>query len=127
MKARTVCIIATLALLSVAQAAPKKGEGRYLAKPLKGDYYLYGGTLGEMTPPTRKDRKISFMVTGPLAQDLFDQIAPDVKKEESCSSAVDYRERRKGDIDCIYTKDSGYTCYFGIDVVTGRSTYGTIC
>ena len=127
MKARLVCVVGALALLSVAQAAPKNEEGRYLAKPLKGDYYVYGGTLGEMVPPTQKDRKVSLMFTGSLAQDLFNQIGPDVKKEESCSSAADYRERRKGDLNCIYTKDGGYVCYFGIDVVIGKSTYGTIC
>jgi len=127
MKAYIACVIGTLALLSLAQAAPAKEEGRYLAKPLKGDYYVYGGTLGEMTPPTQKDRKVSFMFKGPLAQDLFNQIGPDVKKEESCGSAGDYRERRRGDLDCTYTKDDGYACYFGVDVVSGKSTYGTIC
>ncbi len=127
MKARPVCVIGALALLSAAQAAPKKEEGRYLAKPLKGDYYVYGGTLGEMVPPTQKDRKVSFMFTGPLAQDLFNQIGPDVKKEDSCSSAAGYRERRKGDLNCVYTKEGGYVCYVGIDVVTGRSMNGTIC
>ena len=127
MKARLVCVIGALALLSIAQAAPKKEEGRYLAKPLKGDYYVYGGMLGEMVPRTQKDRKVSFMVTDTLAQDLFNQIGPDVKKDESCSSAADYRERRKGDLNCVYTKESGYACYFGVDVVTGKSMHGTIC
>lgn len=127
MKACLGWVIAALALLPVAQAAPKSVEGRYLAKPLKGDYYIYGGTLGEMVSRTQKDRKVSFMLTGPLAQDLFNQIGLDVKKEESCSSAADYRERRKGDLNCIYTKDGGYVCYFRIDVITGKGTYGTIC
>lgn len=126
MNARLLCIVSMLALFSLAQAAEKKEEGRYLAKPLKGDYYVYGGTLSEMTPPTQKDRKVSFMFTGQLAKDLFDQIGPDAR-EETCSSATDYRERRRGDLDCVYTKKDGYTCYFGLVVQTGKSMSGTIC
>jgi hypothetical protein len=128
MNARLVCIVSALALFPIAQAGEKKtDEGRYGAKPLKGDYYVYGGTLSEMIPPTQKDRKVSFMLTGQLAKDLFNQIGADVKKEDACSSAPDFRERRRGDLDCVYTKDGGYVCYFGLEVPTGKSTYGTIC
>jgi hypothetical protein len=115
------------ALACLAQAAEKKDEGRYGATPLKGDYYVYGGTLGEMTPPAPKDRKVSFMFTGQLAKDLFSQIGPDVKKEEACSSAADYRERRRGDLSCIFTKADGYSCTFGLNVVSGKGTNGSIC
>lgn len=125
MKARLLCIVSVFVLFSSVHAAEKKNEGRYGAKALKGDYYVYGGTLAEMTPPTRKDRKVAFMFAGPLAKDLFDQIGPDAK--ESCSSASDYRERNKGDLSCTYTKEDGYACYFGLNVMTGKSTYGVIC
>src|SRR4051812_35034238 len=99
MNVRLVCIVSALALFPLAQAGEKKDESRYGSKPLKGDYYVYGGTLSEMTPPTQKDRKVSFMLTGLLAKDLFNQIGPDVKKEDLCSSAADFRERRRGDLD----------------------------
>jgi hypothetical protein len=127
MNARLLGIAALSALCSLAQSAEKKEEGRYGATPLKGDYYVYGGTLSEMTPPTQKDRKVSFMFTGQLAKDLFNQIGPDVKKEEACSSDPDYRERRRGDLNCIYTKSDGYSCSFGLNVVSGKGTYGSIC
>lgn len=127
MKGRLVCIVGALTLLSVARAGDKWEEGRYGAKPLKGDYYVYGGTLSEMAPPTPKDSKVSIMLTGQLAKDLFSQIGPDVKKADACSSAPDYRQRRRGDLDCVYTKDGGYVCYFGLDVRSGKGTYGTIC
>lgn len=125
MNVRLVCIVSALVLIPVAQAAAQKEEGRYLAKPLKGDYYTYGGTLSEMMPPTRKDRKVAFMFKGPLAKELFDQIGPDAKM--SCSGAPDYRERNRGDLSCTFTKDDGYACYFGLDVPTGKSTNGSIC
>jgi hypothetical protein len=127
MNLRLSAIAVLCVLCSLAQSAEKKEEGRYGATPLKGDYYMYGGTLSEMTPPTQKDRKVSFMFTGQLAKDLFNQIGPDVKKVDACSSAADYRERRRGDLSCVYTKDGGYSCSFGLNVDSGKGTYGSIC
>jgi len=124
MSARMVAIISALAVISLASATEKKQQGRYLATPLKGDYYVYGGTLSEMLPPSAKDRKVSFMVNGPLAKDLFNQIGPDTK--HACSVDASYHERRKGDLVCILDED-GYSCYLGLDVTTGKSTYGLIC
>lgn len=120
-------IVVALAFFSLAQAADKKNAGWDGPQPLNGHYHVYGGTLSEKLPPTPKDRKVAFVFKGPLAKDLFNQIGPDVKTEDACSSAANYRERRRGDVDCVYTKDSGYSCYFGIDVPTGKSTYGAIC
>jgi hypothetical protein len=125
MNARLVCLVSAFSLLSLAHATDKKEEGRYLAKPLKGDYYVYGGSIGDSTPPTQKDRKLSLMFTGPLAKDLFDHIGPDAKM--ACSDSSDYRERNKGDLSCAWTKDDGYSCYFGLDVRTGKSMRGSIC
>jgi len=66
------------------------------------------------------------MLTGQLANDLFNEIGPAVKKADSFSCTPDYRERRRGDLDCVYTKNGGYVCYFGLEVPTGESMYGTI-
>jgi hypothetical protein len=126
MSARLMFIVAALTLYPMVQAIEKQPEtwdGR--PKPLKGDYQVYGGTLSEALPPTRNDRKVAFMFKGPLAKDLFNQLGPDAKI--SCSSASDYRERNRGDLSCTYTKDEGYSCYFGLDVPTGKSTNGAIC
>jgi hypothetical protein len=125
MSARAVFIVAAFALYSLAEAAdkPEAWDGR--PKPLKGDYQVYGGELGDMVPPTKKDQKVAFLFKGPLAKGLFDQIGPDTKTP--CSGAEDYRERNKGDLSCTYTKKEGYSCYFGLDVPTGKSTNGSIC
>lgn len=126
MSARVLFIIGALAIFAPVLADEKKPEWEgALPKPLRGDYQVYGGTLSEMLPPTKKDRKVAFMFKGPLAKDLFDQIGPDAK--DSCSAAADYRERNRGDLSCTYTKDNGYACYFGLDVPTGKSTNGSIC
>lgn len=131
MNARLLCL-AVAFVLPLANAAdpkqPKDPEGRYLAEPLKGDYYVYGGSLGDSVPPTAKDRKVSLMFTGPLAKELFDQIGPD--RKDACGAGPDHRTRLRGHLSCIWEKrgtHSGYSCYFGLDVPTGKSTYGSIC
>lgn len=96
-------------------------------KPLRGDYQIYGGTLSEMLPPTPGDKKVAFMVTGAAAKDLFLQIGPDVAKDNACSEAKDYRERRRGDLSCVHMKSAGYSCYFGLDLKTGKGMHGAIC
>jgi hypothetical protein len=93
-------------------------------KPLKGDYQIYGGSLGDMQTPTAKDRKIAFMLTGPLAKDLFSRIGPDLK--DACGAAPGFRQRQRGDLSCTSDKD-GYRCYVGMDIVTGKSMEGSIC
>lgn len=97
------------------------------SKPLRGNYQLYGGTLSEMLPPMSGDKKVAFMLTGPAAKDLFLQIGPDIAKENACSEAKDYRERRSGDLSCVRMKNEGYRCYFGIDLKTGKGMHGAIC
>jgi hypothetical protein len=125
MRSVSVHLIVAMMLLSQAKAADREDEGRYLAKPLKGDYYIYGGSLGDSTPPTQNDRKLSLMFVGPLAKDLFDHIGPDAK--EACSSGPDYRERNRGDVTCTWTKQHGYSCYVGIDLKSGKSIFGSDC
>jgi hypothetical protein len=128
MSPRRVFIVAAaaIALYAQAQSVEKKQEQwTFEPKPLKGDYQVYGGTLSEVQPPTPKDRKVAFKFTGPLAKDLFNQIGPDAK--DSCGGGPDYRERNRGDLSCTYNKNDGYTCYFGLNVPTGKSTYGAIC
>lgn len=124
MNLRLASLISAFLLLPLAHAAEKR-EGRFMAKPLKGDYYLYGGSIGDETPPTPKDRKLSIMLTGPLAKELFDHIGPDVK--DACGVGPDQRERNRGDLLCLWTKEEGYSCYIGLDARTGKSTAGIVC
>jgi hypothetical protein len=125
MNARLMFIVAVVTMYSLAQAAEKPEIQSIGQKPLKGDYLIYGGELGDVVPPTKKDRKVAFTFKGPLAKDLYDQIGPDLK--DACGAGPDHRTRRKGDLSCVWTKDDGHVCYFGLDVPTGKSTYGSIC
>jgi hypothetical protein len=125
MSARLVFIAISLALYPLIQAADKPQTQSSGQKQLNGDYLIYGGELGDTVPPTKKDRKVAFTFKGPLAKDLFDHIGPDTK--DACGAAADRRIRDRGDLSCVWDKRDGYTCYFGLDVPTGKSTYGSIC
>jgi hypothetical protein len=119
MRARLLATILLVACSS-AVAAPWNSA----PKPLNGSYQIYGGELGDMKPPAGQDRKLSLVVTGALARELFDNIGPDLKL--ACSDAPGYRERQRGDLSC--TRDTGgYRCTIGMNVATGKSMGGSIC
>jgi hypothetical protein len=125
MSTRLVLLVVALGYCTLNLAAEKSETQTFGQKPLKGDYLVYGGELGDTVPPTKKDRKVAFTFKGPLAKDLFDQIGPD--KKNACGAAPDHRVRDRGDLSCVWDKREGYICYFGLDVPTGKSTYGAIC
>ena len=125
MNARFVWIVSTLALFSLAHATEKKPQWTPDFKPYSGRYLVYSGSPSERQPPTSSDKQASVVLTGKAAKDLFQQIGPDVK--DACSADPHYRERRKGHLDCAYTKENGYECFFGIDLRTGKSKSGSIC
>lgn len=122
---RACLLIGVMALLSLAHAA-KPWDGAYAR--FEGDFLIYSGSLSESAAPTAADRKASFMLRGEAAQDLFGSIGPDLK--DACGSSSGMRVRRKGDLDCTFDKDdrtSPYTCYFGMNLRTGKSMQGSIC
>jgi hypothetical protein len=126
---RKLILISTVAasLFSLAYAAAERPwDGAY--KSFKGNYLVYSGDLGEEQAPTRADRKAAFMVQGDVAKELFESIGPDLK--DACGTMSGLRVRQKGHVDCTYDKDQPglpYTCHFGFDLRTGKSTNGSIC
>lgn len=127
MNARHVFAIGALLLFSLSQAAEKAKPETAAPRPLIGNYQVYGGSQSDMLPPTPTDRNLSFVFEGKTAKDLFNYIGPDVKREKACTPNPDYRERRRGDLFCSYWKDSGYRCFLGLDLRSGKSNNGGIC
>lgn len=127
MNTRQVFLVGALVLVSLAQAAEKTKQETAEPRPLIGNYQVYGGSLSDMLPPTPKDRNLAFRFEGQTAKDLFEYIGPDVKKEKACTDDPDYRERRKGHLHCVYWRASGYRCFLGLDLRTGKSDYGSVC
>jgi len=125
MSARGILLVAALVLHSPTRAADKPEPQSFSQMPLRGDYLIYGGELGDTVPPTKNDRKVAFAFKEPLAKDLFNQIGPD--RKDVCGAAPDQRRRERGDLSCTWDRRDGYICYFGLDVPTGKSMYGSIC
>ena len=111
-----------ITVFSLAYAGGSSDWGEY--KQFKGAYLIYSNTLGEQQPPTPHDRKISFVVTGAVARDMFDSMAPDSK--ERCSLEKGYRQRDKENVSCLRDHD-GYRCHFGFNLRSGKSIDGSMC
>lgn len=116
--------ISTLLMISLARADEKAVEA-WPPKPFKADYMIYSGDLGDAWAPTQTDRKISIDVSGQPAKEIFDSLYPDVKA--ICTSERGERHRRKGNVWCFFIPSSGYRCYFGFDLRTGKSIEGGEC
>ncbi len=96
-------------------------------KPMESHYNLYSGAIGDPIAPTKKDAKVSIEVLGKAAEDIFNQIGPDVK--EVCNEEKGSRLRTKngGAILCQYSKQDGYVCYIGVDLKKGKLVTASVC
>jgi hypothetical protein len=121
---KTLTIIGASALLSLAYAA-EKSDWPAPYWPFKGTYSIYSGELGDQQAPTKSDRKVSFIIEGKPAKEIFDAMPPDEKT--TCSGEKGARSRSKGNVWCTFNSGDGYTCYFGFDLRTGKSIAGGIC
>lgn len=124
MMIKKLVVLGTTALLSLAYAAEQAHRpAPYQA--FKGEYTIYSGGLDDQQAPTRDDRKLSFIIEGPPAKEIFDAMPPDGKL--TCSGEKGARSRTKGNVWCTFNPGDGYTCYFGFDLRTGKSIAGGIC
>ena len=120
---------ATIAL-SLAHAADPSSDPYGLWKPLPGAIYkVHSGIISDRTPPTANDHKLTVLVDGKTAKEIFDSIGPDLP--DTCSGEQGDRMRDKKGIHCSYTaqdkgtKDGPYRCWIGLDLRTGDSI-GTV-
>ncbi len=121
---------ATAIALSLAHAADPSSDPYGLWKPLQGAIYkVHSGIVSDRTPATASDRKLTVIVDGRSAKDIFDSIGPDLS--ETCTGEQGDRMREKQGIHCSYTaqdketKDGPYRCWIGLDLRTGDSI-GTV-
>jgi hypothetical protein len=129
MRKIAIATLATCGLVSLAFAADTLGawqplqEGRY--KIFSGESVAYGEA------PTNKDRKLSMVVKGQAAKEIFDSIGPDAR--DMCSTEKGDRERNRGGVQCMYTaKDAnapgkGYRCWIGVDLISGQGVPTVSC
>lgn len=108
-------------LLTAVIAYAVTNEGKYT-----GQYWIYGGSAGDRTPPTAKDTKIHMTVDGPLAARLFRELGS-ASRERGCIPE-DVELRRRGDLACSRDNGGAPSCSFGFDLRSGKSTGGmTAC
>jgi len=125
---RSVCVLVCCVLLLTSLNIPvANSEPSAEARSLNGSYQIYGGSLADMQAPSAGDAHVSFRFKGRSASDLFDSIGPDIKKQDACSAVAAYRERRRGHLLCVRTKEDGPTCYLGLDLRKGKSDAGAVC
>lgn len=105
------------------------GTGKQLDphKKISGVYRIYGGELGDPVAPTSRDSKLMVSVDGPMAKELFDAIGPDVKDICTEGSGIRVREKDGGKFSCVRSSNGDYSCNFGFDLRSGKSTGGSIC
>jgi hypothetical protein len=120
----------TAIVVSLAHAADPSSDPYGLWKPFHGAIYkIHSGIVSDRTPPTTADRKLTVLVDGKTAKEIFDSIGPDLP--ETCSGEQGDRLRDKKGIHCSYTaqdkgtKDGPYRCWIGLDLQTGDSI-GTV-
>lgn len=95
------------------------------SKPLKAEYTIYSGELGNEQAPSRSDRKLAIEINGPAAKDIFDSLYPDAKV--TCSGEQGERLRSKGKLWCSFLPTAGYRCFLGYDLRAGKDIPGASC
>lgn len=124
MRPQTTIVLVT-ALLSVVTVSAAAPAWEFEFRPAKAEYVLYGGQLGDPVPPSKGDNKISLLVTGKAARDMFNALGPDSPDE--CGADASTRVREKGEISCLRYSSREYACYVGFDLKTGKSIGGVTC
>jgi hypothetical protein len=116
--------LGAVAFLSLIQAA----EQAQLPAPyreFKGSYTIYSGGLDDQQAPTKNDRKLSLIIEGAAAKNIFDAMPPDDK--QTCITEKGARSRSKEKVWCTFSPSDRYICYFGFDLRTGKNISGGIC
>ena len=118
-------LIAVAMMLHVGSHAQEKPVYLAPAKPLKAEYTIYSGGLGDEQAPTKDERKLAIEISGQGAKEIFDSLYPDAKV--TCSGEAGERLRRKGHVWCAFSPARGYKCFIGFNLRTGDSIAGGSC
>jgi hypothetical protein len=126
----TFCVAVTA--LSVARAVDMSDDPSGLWTSLRGtSYKFHSGVVADGTPPIASDSRLTFLVEGKTAKELFDSIGPG--HPDICGDEKRDQERRRKGIACFYTakdekdKDGPYRCWIGLDLRTGNTINTITC
>jgi len=126
MKKVAAAVLGACGVVSLAFAADTLGTWQ----PLKtASYKIFSGeSVADAQAPTATNRKLSIVVDGQAAKEIFDSIGPD--ERDACSSTKGDRERNNGAVQCMYTTNNpgkGYRCWVGVDLVNGKGIPTVSC
>lgn len=96
-------------------------------RPLASQYMIYSGSIGDPAPATKGDAKASIVISGKAAEDIFNQIGPDIRDSCNADGGSRFRAKAQGAIACQYAKSDGYVCYFGVDLKKGKLVNASVC
>jgi hypothetical protein len=116
-----------LALLIGLASGQADAEDLVVPQPLDGKYFFYSGGLGDRQPPTTNDSKLFLSVSGDAGRELFERLGAANKSGEKACQDPSTEIRRLGTLMCLRSQSSKYACYFGFDVLTGKSIRSDIC
>jgi hypothetical protein len=117
-----IAVGAPLLFLAAVVAYAATNEGKY-----SGQYWIYGGSGGDRTPPSPKDANIHMAIDGPLALRLYNELGAASRVTECVAEGE--AMRRRGHISCSRQTSGGQaSCYFGFNLRSGKSNGGmTAC
>ena len=124
MKKSLLALIAIVSMSLTHATDQRQADRPAPYQAVTGRYAIYSGDLDEQQAPTKSDRKLSLIIDGQPAKDIFDSMAPDDKTTCGSEGA---RSRTKGSTWCSYQPKRGYKCYLGLDLRTGQSIAGGMC
>ena len=114
-------------VLTIAGSLSTAAHWSFIYRPAATRYVIYGAGLGDPVAPSKKDAKVAFEITGGAAKDIFEAIGPD--KPDQCAPTTGIRFRSKDDdkLACLRAPTGQYSCSFGFDLNSGKSTISSIC
>lgn len=94
---------------------------------MEARYLLYSGAIGDPMPVEQNNAKLALAITGDAAEEIFQQIGPDLKDECDAGNESRFRANGNGSVACQYHLQDGYLCYLGIDLVKGMPVSASVC
>lgn len=96
------------ALITAAEVGAAPPAWEFVYRPTKTEYVLYGGLLGDTVPPTKDDSKISLLISGSAARDMFNALGPD--QPDACGADASTRVREKKRTSPVYATPPRTMC-----------------
>ena len=94
---------------------------------MEAQYLLYSGAIGDPMPVEQHNAKLALAITGEAAEEIFQQIGPDLKDECDAGNESRFRTNDNVSVACQYHLQDGYLCYLGIDLVKGMPVNASVC